>query len=294
MLALWRGSTSNMRLRRSNTSGYPLKMIGEMKMCDASIGYVHFRGGNWTTTGTVPRLDSQYDEDSNVWAGVWPGNYDNPSQWPVSEGLYVTDGMIHNHGSGSNKAQSIAQLSWLERYYTLPSGIVNPPVECRMSLQHCGPASYVTSQIDGSYIWDGVSSYPSGSCGNVQNYPGNASDGLELYFWAVNGTSTLRFLLSEYTLRNMNADAGNSISVTGGWPKWSGLIVTSKLTGLPALFAESPLSKVGCRFRWVWSTEYISPQGCPYCFGAGSTAAYCATPAAKLKHMDYPELAVWG
>lgn len=281
--------------RKLSDGVYKLVSVAEMKACDPSVGYAHFRGGNVIVTGvTRPYLHDMYaDQDQSIWSGMWPGGYDVGS-WPLSEGYTVSDGMLHNHGTLLYDCQVMGQICWLERFFTLPSGISNPPLEARLWLQNCGTAKYNTSGTAGTSLTQGVIAAVNRT--DITNFDFNygSGDGLQLYFWAVGGTSTATYVLRHDHIYSKNVAAGNSLYLDSGWPKWSGGILTNALSGLPALFANSPQQKVGCRLRWIWSYENISPNGCLYCNGTGSTSSHCSTPVVKFKFAAHPQLYVWG
>jgi hypothetical protein len=287
MISILRDSSTG-AIRRASTSPYQIRTLSEMKECTAS-GYTGYLNQYRLQVGffDLPLLENIYYADRETWDHCWYGSYD-PSNFLNVNINYAADGTLHSHGNATYKAESISQLTWIMRQYTLPSGLTNPPSKVMLWLQNCGLARYrVVPNVTSGTISMGSIGY------NIESYDWSPYGGLELYFWAVGGSGTCVYFMSNSTIQQKNVDAGNSIGLQSGfWPIWSGGILTDNLPNVCTLFAETGV--VGCRLRWDWYAESVAPLGCRYCEGIGTLAADCGQPVVKLKYLSNPTMFAWG
>lgn len=278
MISIWRNS--DLKIRRRSTTGMPIYTLAEAKACNYTVGYGFMRAATVSTSGTVPIMQNFYARDQQCWNMIWPGSYDwGDSPQQVN---YIADESFHSHGYGSYGSESMMLLSHMFRKFSLPSGIMNPPLSCRMWLQNCGCGIYhYRPSLPQTWYGAGVvgANWPSG------NY------GLQLAFWSETGTGSCTYIITHQEIYDANMAAGNSLSVQNGcWPMWSGGIMTRKLTNVPPLFNQGN-GVVCCTLRWVWpSMEPISPI-CQYCSGIDQVYS---SPATRIKYASNPMLYVWG
>lgn len=280
MIRLWRSSTNTTLLRREDAAGYKLRTICESKACDYTVGYGFMRSASISSEADVPEMVNLYSRDTTCWNSIWPGSYD----WPDAQQAinYIEDAAFHSHGYGSYVSESKMLLSQMYRNYAIPTGIITPPIQCRMWLQSCGQAIYHYRPELTPQSW-----YGAGVIGTNWSV---SPAGLEMHFWSQTGTGTATYVLTHQQIYDKNVARGNTISVEGGaWPKWSGGIFSDNLPNVCPLFAEGN-GVVCCRFRWVFpGSEAVSPI-CDYCSNAG----YYSAPATKMKYASNPMLWVWG